>query len=182
MIYYNILIACFIAISYLLLVYFFNKTKKVTTIQKLIHLITSIYISFLVKIMIFPIEIRNHSFGLSNNFIPLLAIFKNISDKSYSKIYLSIVFPNMILGNLIPFIPIGVLFPILIKNSIDKKKLFFITLLVSGSKEIIQLVISTAIGFNYKSFDINSILLSIIGFSIGYAFSQFFVKKMADAI
>lgn len=179
MIYYNLFIGILIVLCYLIIVSIINKNRNFTTFDKLIHIVLSIYISFLVKFMIFPIPINEKLYGLSNNYIPLVNIFKNINESLYTVLY------NMVLGNLITFIPIGFFIAFLIKDNISLKKILTIGFIISASKETLQLLISIIIQYNYKSFDIDCILLSFIGYFIGYAFYNLFVlliRKTSSSI
>ncbi|SHH07919.1 VanZ family protein [Tepidibacter thalassicus] len=183
MLYFNFFIGVFIVICYLAIIYLANKNTYFIFIDKILHFIFSIYISLLIKIMIFPIPINKkiiasdikNNFGLKHNYIPLINIFKNINDSVSN-----IVVYNMIIGNFLPFIPIGFIICIFVKNRWNKPKIFKIGFVISASKELLQLIISFLIGYNYKGFDIDSIILSFIGYLIGFMLCSLFATEVQN--
>ena len=106
----------------------------------------------------------------SSNFIPMKTIFYYLFKSD--NIVISV---KNILGNIIAFMPFGFLLPIA-TDKINKLKLIVISsFLLSLLFEIIQLL--TGLG----EFDVDDILLNVLGAVVGYMFYRisvrFFVKQ-----
>jgi glycopeptide antibiotics resistance protein len=65
-------------------------------------------------------------------------------------------------GNVMLFVPFGLLLPVLFNNVNTFQKLILITLLISFGLELIQLF--TVLG----TFDVDDIILNVLGGSIGF--------------
>lgn len=92
------------------------------------------------------------------NVYPLRTITPYIEDITYTYAYMNI------LGNIIPFIPLGILIPIIFKRYRNLKKAILIYLTYIIGIETLQFI--TMLGF----FDVDDILLNIIGCIVGYCF------------
>ena len=75
----------------------------------------------------------------------------------------------MIVGNLLMFIPMGILLSLCSKN-INRKNMLKYALLIPRAIEVIQLVVG-------KSFDIDDLLMNFLGIVIGYYIVEL-VKKL----
>ena len=75
-----------------------------------------------------------------------------------------------IFGNIVPFVPMGFLIPIISKKYINALITFFISLICIIGIEIFQFI--TMLGF----FDIDDILLNAVGCIIGYGIYAVFKK------
>lgn len=134
------------------------------------------YLALLIKVILFkyPIhmiigilksrEILPLSFRIANsNFVPL----KTILNYLFGNHSFKIVITN-ILGNIITFIPLGFLLPIIFKAIKKLKHIVLSTFILSSLLEIIQLL--TALG----NFDIDDILMNVYGSICGYIFYRGF--------
>lgn len=143
------------------------KTRKGKTIVWLIFLV---YLILLIKVILFkyPIdvimtilksgEVSPLSFRLSNsNFIPMKTIFNFIFNSESV-----IISMTNILGNIIAFVPLGFLLPIVFDIKNKFRIVFLSSFFVSLVFEIIQLL--TAIG----DFDVDDIILNVTGSICGY--------------
>lgn len=127
------------------------------------------YISFLTKLIIFRypyyLHIDDYIYDIENlynhikmgNFIPFKSIFYYISGKEtyWNSIY------NLI-GNIIVFIPLGYLFPMVNKKISSHRSIIIYGFFTSFIFEVIQLY--TWVG----NFDVDDIILNIFGTWIGF--------------
>lgn len=74
----------------------------------------------------------------------------------------------MLIGNMLMFIPMGIMLPLVLKN-INKKNIFVIAILITLSIEILQPIVG-------RSFDIDDIIMNFIGSIIGYLAVTIFIK------
>ena len=75
---------------------------------------------------------------------------------------------DMLIGNMLMFIPMGIMLPLVLKN-INKKNIFVIAILITLSIEILQPIVG-------RSFDIDDIIMNFIGSIIGYLAVTIFIK------
>lgn len=130
-----------------------NKNKK----REIIKIIFIIYIIFLYHIVTFQ------SIKYANNLIPFTEILRY---KIGSKLFI-----KNVIGNIILFIPFGILITYL-KNITTPSKIISISLSTSLIIEIIQLLIG-------RVFDIDDIILNTIGAIIGYCIFKLVYKIKA---
>lgn len=117
-------------------------------LKKLIYILYSFSLFILVT--------SNDFSSFSNNFIP----FKEITRYSID----SLLFYRNVIGNILLFIPFGILVTDSIKDKCKKCFILFpilITLITSGCIEFIQMFIG-------RAFDIDDIILNTIGGLLGY--------------
>jgi hypothetical protein len=102
-------------------------------------------------------------FDFSYNFIPTIykIIIGEYTIDSWGK--------TMIVGNLLMFIPMGILLSLCLK-SISRKDMFKYALLIPLAIEVIQLVVG-------RSFDIDDLVMNFLGIVIGYYIVEL-VKKL----
>lgn len=93
-------------------------------------------------------------FDFSYNFIP--TIYKII----IGEYTLGSWVKTMIVGNLLMFIPMGILLSLCFKN-INKKNMFKYAILIPLTIEVLQLVVG-------RSFDIDDLVMNFLGIVIGY--------------
>ena len=125
-----------------------NKTRFVLY-KELLMLVFAIYILCLFQVVTFQ-----DSMSLSgNNFIPFREIFRyNITSRLFLK---------NVVGNMIMFLPFGFFISYYIGPD-NIKPILVLTLIASIAIEVVQLLIG-------RVFDIDDILLNLIGGAIGYS-------------
>lgn len=139
-----------------------------------------IYLALLIKIILFKYpmpmikeilkgcEIPSLSFRIANsNFIPLKSIFEFLFKSQNIRISV-----ENILGNIIAFAPLGFLLSVLTDRMNKFKFVILSSFILSLVFEIIQLL--TALG----DFDVDDILLNVLGAVLGYLFYQIFTRFM----
>lgn len=147
-----------------------NKRLNFKGFKLLMWLIFLIYLAILVEVVILKngtaitIARSRAALGLEmplskriaySNFIPFKTILLYISGQGYNSI-------QNIFGNILVFIPLGFLLPILFNNCKRLNNTIFISILVSASIETIQLL------FNLGSCDIDDLILNTLGSIIGF--------------
>lgn len=149
------------------------RTKKVKTI---VLILFTIYLLLLIKVILFKYpmpmireilkgsEVSTLSFRiLHSNFIPLKSIFTFLFNSKNIRISV-----KNLLGNIIAFAPFGFLVPVLTDRMSKFKSIIVSSFILSLMFEIIQLL--TALG----EFDVDDILLNVLGAIFGYLFYQIF--------
>ena len=137
--------------------------KKKFVLYKDLFILTFILYMFLLFSLVTSTDFESYS----NNFIPFKEIMRYSIDSS--------LFYKNVIGNVLLFVPFGYFVSSILQN----KKLYInliVTFITSLSIEIIQMNIE-------RSFDIDDILLNMIGGIVGYLFYRFinFIKdKLPD--
>ena len=158
-----ILILISVVLITLRLSYLIINKKKIVFYRELINL------SFIIYIMLLFELVTNTDFeSFSNNFIP----FKEIFRYSFS----SKLFFRNVIGNIVLFIPFGCFSSYYCKLNKKWYVAFLISLITSLTIEIIQMGIG-------RSFDVDDIILNVIGGTFGYIIylvSEKFLKRFSD--
>lgn len=176
-----------IIISLSVLFFLFFLFKKKISILKFTYLILFfIYISSLIAITIFPFPIQKElidvmiedQLGYKHNFIPLY-IFTDIIGADFIDYGLGI-FIRQVIGNIILFMPLGFILPIIFPN-IRVKRVFIIGLLTSILIEIIQGTAGYFLGYNYRAVDIDDLIFNFTGTVIGLLIFKSIYKFLENA-
>ncbi len=138
------------------IVYFLvNRNEKFVFYKEITSLLFVVYVLFLFYIVTF----QDNNYGFSN-FIPFQEMFRYDLN---SKLFL-----RNVIGNILLFVPLGWFITYYTKtNKIYAS--FFLSLFISSVIELIQLKIG-------RVFDIDDIILNIVGGTIGYLFYMLFYK------
>lgn len=164
-----------IIVGIIYVIYRFIKIKKnkllVNKFDEIIKLIFVCYLTGLINLVLVPnnlwsyfwFYIKNgysteyslNLFSGSFNFVPSLYKYLIKSELSIGS-----WIRNMLIGNMLMFIPMGILLPLVFKK-INKKNIFIISLFIPLLIEILQPIFS-------RSFDIDDIIMNFIGIVIGY--------------
>lgn len=143
-----------------------------------------LYILGLLRLTIFPIPFQTAAIQDSiskleteqlfiYNFIPFSTIIQGISDAFIYNIYLLQI--TYLGGNLILLSPFG-LYLYFLKRDIQINSLWLIGLASSLFIETLQLLISFILGFSYRQFDVDDLILNSVGFVFGY-FAYSYIKR-----
>src|SRR5665647_2924261 len=145
--------------------------KNISRIRYSIYLCLAIYLSAVIAVTIFPIPIDKRfiestiATGYNTgryNLIP----FKTIIGMASNSIRITAL--KNIGGNILLLMPLGFGVPLIWNKYNHIKKSIVIGLLRTVSIELIQLLVSTLIGYQYRSFDVDDIILNLIGFIMGF--------------
>ncbi|GAB1792422.1 VanZ family protein [Priestia megaterium] len=171
-----------------ILILLFNRIvlKKKYKLEKVFMLLLSIfYLIGLISVTLFPMPVDDNliQYRISsgdnevNNFIPL----KSIIGAMDGNFIMSMI--HQLGGNLILLFPLAIFIPILFPKLTKFKTIVLIGFLVSLLIESSQFTISSIIGFTYRSFDVDDLLLNTIGAGIGFLFYKYiYVKVLRDEI
>ncbi len=151
-----IVLVTVISVVSLRITYVIKNKKKFILYEELLSLIFVIYI-----LMFFQIVTSQDVISYGNNFIP----FKELTRY---KLGSSLFFRNII-GNILLFMPYGFFASYYLRLE-KKRSAFLLVLIVSLSIECVQLVIG-------RCFDVDDILLNLIGGMIGY-----FIYKILEML
>ncbi|MDE5671300.1 MAG: VanZ family protein [Eubacterium sp.] len=131
--------------------------KRVKFKRFVLNLAFGFYISVIIAICFFPIYITSDGFDVGNNFIPFKSTIESISESLRNGLPYGFV---SVFGNFVMLMPLGVFYSIYVKNY---KMRFLYVFLFSVSIETMQLIIGLIIGCNYRSTDIDDVILNTAG-------------------
>ncbi|MEE6451301.1 VanZ family protein [Gottfriedia acidiceleris] len=183
----NFLYPSFIIMTLIILFFGYRFFKGYITLLKYFYwVIFGIYITCLLDITLFPfpyqkyliqVMIEDH-LGYKNNFVPFKVVVDSIKYGSFS------IALKQIGGNIALFIPLGFALPVLNPN-IKKSKTILVGFTVSLGIEIIQGTAGLFFGYNYRSCDIDDLLLNsfgtVLGFIVFSLITKFSIKKKIDS-
>ena len=167
----------------LLRAFVLSRKKKQQTFfsakHELVLFVFYAYVTCVVVVTTFPIPMtkyRNPELERVN-LIPLVNTAKGfVAILSPAKKYMSGHLLENIVGNILLFFPLGVLLPIASKKTYSLKRIILVSFLFSFLIELIQLV-SSHFG-NYRSVDVDDVILNTTGAMLGFAFvSRSFLKN-----
>lgn len=183
----TVFIVGFIPICIICEILSFIKTRKIHSVEFwILRLSLYVYIILLVKVTLFPIPIykldleilqSDNPNGMGNNFIPLHSIVHTINSGVPLKIKMFQLLGNLIL--LSPFLAYLGLFREKMRKLLN---ILFVSTIVSLSIEALQFLIGHIVGYNYRSIDIDDVLLNIVGGLIGFVLCQMFIKMFPKLV
>lgn len=171
-----------------ILILLFNRIvlKKKYKLEMVFMLLLSIfYLISLLSVTLFPMPVDDNliQYRISsgnnevNNLIPLKSIIRTMD----GNFIISMI--HQLDGNLILLFPLAIFIPTLFPKLTKFKTIVFIGFLVSILIESSQYTISSIIGFTYRSFDVDDLLLNTIGSGIGFLFYKYiYVKVLRNEI
>jgi len=122
---------------------------------------------------------RHQNTGFDHiNALPIVHTLKEfIATFSRGSIYMKIHTLENVLGNIVLFFPLGVFLPLLSQRLRSFKSVFLIALAFSFSIELTQFIWQHF--GNYRSVDIDDIILNTLGGVLGYVFAgRMLAKKL----
>lgn len=147
--------------------------KKISLNKIILKSLFYFYVISIIAVTIFPIPIQWLKeiwiYWGNNNFIPFESIFDIMFNDNLS----IAIKMKQIVGNIILFIPMWFLIPLILKGKNSFKNALLIWILSSLSIELLQCLISLLLWFSYKVTDIDDILLNVLGFVFGYILSKY---------
>lgn len=169
----------------ILLIYYLKNDISVENMKEFLGLFFILGgISLIIIITIFPFPIDgneidfmlSNDLGLKHSWIPLQTVYESVKEIIQGRYG---VFFYQIIGNILLFIPLGIGVTLYLSN--NKKyfrKVFFIILITTISMEALQFIFGFLLRYNYRSTDVDDIILNTIGGLIGYyIISQMNKKK-----
>lgn len=169
----NFFLMSFIGLAIITLVLLLTRisTKKVIFFS-----VIYLYATIVFGLTLCPIPFQGMDFIVEadNNLVPFATIIDTVQNVNTQSMLLQIG------GNIAMFIPCGVLLHITVKRN---RRIFvpIAIMLLPLFVEIVQHAVGLAIGYNYRSFDIDDIILGSIGGLIGYSFCMMVLSKLIVA-
>ena len=164
-------------IAYLAIAIVIGYKRRIPMRPQMLAFILFVYLLGVIAITLFPIPVdpgivnplRSNSGGISSNLVPFSTIVFMIKNDPWRfNAFLNIA------GNIVLFAPFGFLWPILFKNLNQASRIipigFVSTLIVESS----QFTISSILGFTYRSFDVDDLILNTLGVIVGYVLLRLF--------
>ncbi|MCC8022742.1 MAG: VanZ family protein [Clostridiales bacterium] len=134
--------------------------KKVPVRRNLVYAVFLVYCTLVVSVTFFPMPIDGSGFDTNYNFIPFSEIVGSIQERDFYAL-------RNVAGNVIMFIPLGILLPFLW----PKKKFWQYLLIIAAATvgiELMQGVVNLCVGVRYRSVDIDDVILNTAGGVLGY--------------
>lgn len=135
------------------------------------------YILLLAGVTLMPIEIGfgygSEFFRIAINLIPFKDIIREVSTvgvayRGDTAFHIRLILRN-VGGNLILLLPLGIMLPIIWKQSTQLKRVLLLGSIVSISIELLQLI-EMLLGITIaRAVDIDDVILNVLGVLIGYA-------------
>ncbi|CEG31953.1 VanZ family protein [Peribacillus castrilensis] len=164
-----------IIVSLSIIILIFPLVKRRISILKFLYiLLFIIYICSLIGITIFPFPVQKYfietmiedQLGLKHNFIPFKIFYDAMSYGSLS--FGLTILLKQVVGNIILFLPMGFVLPMIFTNLQTIRKVIFIGFFASLSIELFQALAGLWIGYNYRAADIDDLIFNVLGTVIGF--------------
>lgn len=152
------------------------RKKKINSGRLIIDIMFFIYFLCVLNITIFPIPFQKtfidsylNTLGsdprFQYNLIPFMTVVDSVKNAFTYNTYLLEL--KNIGGNLILLTPLGI-YVHFIRRNLGMKNIFILGLGTAVVIELIQLSISLWLGYSYRSFDVDDLILNTFGFIVGY--------------
>ncbi|WP_257131741.1 VanZ family protein [Bacillus sp. AFS017336] len=155
--------------SFFILYFGYRFLRSYITLQKYLYwIIFGVYFTFLIDLTLFPFPYQKYliqimiedRLGDLNNFVPFKGVVDIIRSGSFT------IALKQIGGNILLFIPFGLAWPILFPK-IMKRKTILIGFSLSLVIELTQGIAGLFLGYNYRSCDIDDLILNTLGTALG---------------
>lgn len=135
--------------------------KKISIYRNLLYTALLIYINLVLGITIFPIPIQEiPAWNFPYYFVP----FSSVVVEFHSGIT-SII--RNLLGNIIMFVPLGIMLPLLLRKR-NLPRILLTATLATVSIELMQFLIGVLVGFHYRVVSVDDVILNLIGAVLGF--------------
>ncbi|MGD6940680.1 VanZ family protein [Cytobacillus gottheilii] len=154
--------------------------------KEMLNFLFAIYICMVISVTLFPLPIgfdyQNENLFRSVNLVPLVTIIENISliGTAYdgdTLFMIALILIN-VGGNILLLMPLGFLAPILWREFRHFKKVILLSLVVSITIELLQLL-ESSFGRGGRVTDIDDVICNVLGAIIGYLI-YVLIMKIAD--
>ncbi|RLQ92301.1 VanZ family protein [Falsibacillus albus] len=158
---------------------FIGKTYKnqghVTWLKEILRFLFAVYICMVASVTLFPLPIafsfEFHPSFRTVNVVPLASIIKNISliGTAYDGdvLFMIKLLLRNVGGNILLFIPLGFLAPIIWEKYRSLKSIILFGLIISMTIEIVQFIESFTEMYGRVT-DIDDVICNVIGAAVGY--------------
>ena len=153
-----------------------NKEEKFLNFREVMSLMFKFYILMVIIVTFFPLVIGGYIGKPSMNIVPVFNTIKDIYEVPIEmESYMVRFWIKNILGNILLLLPLGIFIPMFFKRLRSFKSTVITCALVSLSIEVVQ-YISMYFG-NFRSCDIDDIILNTLGGMIGFIIYKVIDKK-----
>ncbi|MBM7692711.1 glycopeptide antibiotics resistance protein [Peribacillus deserti] len=135
--------------------------KKKNSFNTFIYIVSSLYFTILFYLLFFSQYRQRVQGTLDYNLVPFRSISRDVD--AIDGIHIGLL-TNNLFGNILAFVPFGLLVPLIWRKINNWKHLFLFSILTTLSVEILQLL------FKVGVFDIDDMILNVIGSMIGFLF------------
>lgn len=143
--------------------------QKKTFLELFCFNVFVVYILAVISITLFPMPVFESSLKYlretmqhTNNFVPFKSMYQIFSIKELHIII------RQLGGNLCMLAPLGIYLPLTFNKIKSFKHTLLIGIAIAVGIELIQLSIGAIARYNYRSFDVDDIILNVLGVCIGY--------------
>lgn len=144
------------------------RKNKINKLYFFYGIVFSVYIASLISLTFFPFpyqkelinDVIEENFGEVNNFKPFKAFVESFSTPINREALTHLV------QNILLFVPLGFILLIFFEG-IKNRKIIFIGFMVSLTIETLQLIAGFYIGYTYRSFDVDDLILNTLGTAVG---------------
>lgn len=161
---------------YLLAAVIVGVKKRTLMPRQLLMVIFFVYLLAVIKITLFPIPLVRIGFTPANNLIPFHTIFRVVEMKSLSYDAYNLG------GNILLFVPLGFLLPVLFNRQDRFLKVLVLGLGTSFIIESSKFLISFVLGYSYRDFDVDDLILNTLGALIGYALLRLLLRLRSSRL
>lgn len=174
---------CYVVVRGILIGRKYRNKVQIYWLKEMIIFLFVIYISLVISVTLFPLPLgfqyEYETLFRNINIVPLVTIINNISQigTAYNGdvlFMISLIVRN-VGGNILLFIPLGFLAPIVWKKAKGLKSIIFLGLAVSITIELLQLLESFSGGWGRVT-DIDDVICNVLGTVIGYYIYAFISK------
>lgn len=146
---------------------FLRNRNKESLLRSFYYILFGIYLSFVVSYTLFPLPYQkelkelmiDENLGVPNNLIPFAGIMESVQTGYYQDLVL-------IALNILLFIPFGFALSVLFER-LKKSSVVLLGFITSLIIESLQFTYSQYLGYNYRSFDVNDLIMNTLGTIIG---------------
>ncbi len=157
-----------------------DRIERESPTKILLSLVFTFYISRVIAATFFPFPIdgaiidqqramSNAGFGVQRNLTP----FATVLDAADS----GPQFIQQIVGNFLLLFPLGFLAPLVVRRVGSATRAIVLVVATTMGIEFSQLAISAALGFSYRSFDVDDLWLNATGGALGVLVSMLVIRK-----
>ena len=156
-----------------------KRNNQVSYKQEIVLLLLVVYAAFVLSVTLFPVPITqfDNPNAMDINLVPVINTSKQVfSIFSTHNTFKRLHVVENIIGNILLFFPLGILLPLVSTKFHSLKRVIFAAFICSLSIEIAQLI-SREFG-NYRTVDVDDIILNTIGAALGFFIIKWLCKKL----
>lgn len=142
--------------------------KKLPMGRAIVFLAAYVYFLLVIGVTLLPIRFGVEPMpgqGYAYNFIPFQSILSSFRDGLRSTL-------RAVAGNIVLFLPLGALLPLIERKNSCFWRCLLIALLCSVCIELSQYLLGLGVGYRYRNVDVDDLLLNTLGGALGWGIYQ----------